>query len=151
MAVPEAQIAVEREVYVAPPPEVVFEYFIDPDLLTRWQAVEADVDPRPGGHMRLNITGRDVASGEFVAVEPPGRIAFTWGWEGNEGVPPGSSHVEITLEPDGDGTRVLVRHTGLPDESAAAGHGKGWSHYLTRVAVAASGGDPGPDPWAADD
>ena len=36
-------------------------------------------------------------------------------WEGNEGVPPGSTIVELTLEADGDGTVLSLRHTGLPD------------------------------------
>ena len=38
-----------------------------------------------------------------------------------------------------------MTHSGLPDAEEVAGHGKGWTHYLDRLAIAAAGGDPGPD------
>ena len=60
-------------------------------------------------------------------------------------MPPGSSLVEIDLIDQADGTLVRLTHSGLPDEEARANHGKGWAHYLDRLAVAAAGGDPGPD------
>ena len=31
--------------------------------------------------------------GEFVELDPPNHLVFTWGWEGDEDVPPGSSTV----------------------------------------------------------
>ena len=73
---------------------------------------------------------------------------FTFGWE-SEGsaVPPGSTTVEVTLEPDGDGTRVRLVHSGVPD-GIRAGSTEGWDHYLPRLVVAAEGGIPEPDPWA---
>lgn len=75
-----------------------------------------------------------------------------WGWEGAEAegghaVPPGSSRVEVSLEPDGDGTLVRLRHLGLPEEALEI-HGQGWDLYLGRLVVAGAGGDPGPDPSA---
>ena len=63
------------------------------------------------------------------------------------GVPPGSSTVEIDLLPEGDGTMVRFRHSGLPSEDAVQRHGHGWDHYLPRLQTAAQGGDPGRDPW----
>ena len=41
-------------------------------------------------------------------------MVFTWGWEGNEAVPPGSTTVEIDLEPDGDATTLTLRHCRRP-------------------------------------
>ena len=38
-----------------------------------------------------------------------------------------------------------MTHSGLPDPEACASHEQGWTHYLGRLAVAAAGGDPGPD------
>ena len=35
-------------------------------------------------------------------------------------------------------------HRGLPD-GAVGDHTSGWDHYLERLAIAASGGDAGPD------
>lgn len=143
--------AVEREVRIAARPETVFEFFTDPEKMIRWKGRRAELDARPGGTYRVEINDQAVALGEYVEVDPPGRIVFTWGWEGQEGgqgehaVPPGSSRVEITLEPHGDGTLVRLRHLDLPAESREL-HGQGWDLYLGRLTAAASGGDPGPDP-----
>ena len=83
--------------------------------------------------------------GEYVLVEPPSRVVFTWGWEGNPDLPPGSTTVEITLVPDGDGTIVRLRHGGLPDDDWREQHVGGWRRYLDRLTVAGAGGEPGPD------
>ena len=109
------------------------------------------MDPRPGGIYRVDVTGRDIARGEYVEITPPSKVVFTWGWEG-EGhpVPPGSSTVEISLIPDGQATIVRLRHSGLTAEQGAE-HAKGWEHYMARLATAAPGGDAGEDPWAARD
>jgi uncharacterized protein YndB with AHSA1/START domain len=87
-----------------------------------------------------------VAAGEYVEVTPPTRVIFTWGWEGDATLPPGTSTVEIDLQPDGTGTAVIVRHSGLPDGASAAVHEEGWRFFTERLAIAASGGDPGPMP-----
>ena len=56
------------------------------------------------------VHGPHIARGEYVEVDPPSRVVFTWGWEDQEtAVPPGSSTVEITLTPDGEGTKVRPR------------------------------------------
>jgi len=143
--------AVEREVRIAAGQETVFEFFIDPEKMILWKGRRAELDARPGGIYRVEINDQAIARGEYVAVDPPSRIVFTWGWEGQEAgsgehaVPPGSSRVEVTLEPDGDGTLVRLRHLDLPEASREI-HGQGWDLYLGRLAVAASGGDPGPEP-----
>jgi uncharacterized protein YndB with AHSA1/START domain len=138
-----------REVMIAAPPAVVFPFFVDPEKMVAWKAVEANLDPRPGGTFRIDVTGHDVARGEYVEIDPPRRVVFTFGWEaGAPSVPPGSTTVEITLIPDGDGTRVRLVHRGVPDE-IRAGSAEGWDHYLPRLVIAAEGGVPDPDPWAA--
>jgi uncharacterized protein YndB with AHSA1/START domain len=93
------------------------------------------------------VTNNDIARGEYVEIVPHSRVVFTWGWE-NSPIPPGSTTVEISLTPDGDGTIVRLRHTGLASE-AVLQHDQGWNHYLSRLVIAAGGGDPGPDPHAA--
>jgi hypothetical protein len=56
--------------------------------------------------------------------------------------------VEITFAPDDDGTTVTVVHAGLP-AAYTEQHRLGWAQFLDRLLIAAGGGDPGPDPWAA--
>jgi uncharacterized protein YndB with AHSA1/START domain len=138
-------IEVERR--IAAKPETVFSYFTDPEKMLRWMGVTADLDPKPGGIFRVNVTGKDIARGTYVEVTPHTRIVFTWGWEGSETRPgPGQSTVEALLAPDGDGTVLRIRHQGLTGEQRT-GHAEGWNHYLDRLVVSAAGGDPGPDSW----
>jgi uncharacterized protein YndB with AHSA1/START domain len=127
-------------------PATVFSFFTDRDRWLSWQGISAEIDARPGGVFRMNVRGDGWASGQFTAVEPYRRIVFTWGWEGPDSpVPPGSSTVEVTLEPDGDdGTLLTLVHSGLPLPALGI-HRDGWKHYLDRLTVRATGGDPGPD------
>jgi hypothetical protein len=69
-------------------------------------------------------------------------VVFTWGFENSDvGVDPGASTVEVTLAPDGDGTRLRLVHRDLP-ESERSPHDGGWDEMLGRLAIAATGGDP---------
>jgi uncharacterized protein YndB with AHSA1/START domain len=136
---------VELSIHVDASPATVFRYFVDPERLCRWQGASAELDPRPGGVYRVNVVGDNVALGTYVDVVPDERVVFTWGWEGNDGLPPGTTTVEVTLAPDGDGTLVQLRHYDLPTDEAAASHAEGWTHYLARLRIAAPGGDPGRD------
>lgn len=137
---------VEREVQVSASPETIFPFLIDPEKIVRWKGTEAMLDPRPGGIYRVNVAGKNMSRGEFVEVSPNSKVVFTWGWEGGDEVPPGSSTVEVSLTPDGDETIVRLSHTDLPTKESAAKHTIEWDHYMSRLAVAASGGDPGEDP-----
>jgi uncharacterized protein YndB with AHSA1/START domain len=146
MTVPEASDVIEREVRIAARPEVVFAFFTDPAKPMRWKGIDVALDPRPGGTYRAAINAQAIVRGEYVEVTPYTRVVFTWGWE-NSPIPPGSTTVEVSFTPDGDGTLVRLRHTGLAGE-AILEHTQGWDHYLPRLAAAAEGRDPGPDPHA---
>jgi uncharacterized protein YndB with AHSA1/START domain len=164
---------VEHEIRVAARPETVFAYFTDPVKMVQWMGADATLDPRPGGVCRIafqpsrasaEVTsaalggGPETAEriernpagvmlGEFVEVDPPRRIALTWGWEQELlATPPQSTSVEVSFIPDGEETIVRLAHRRLPAASVAF-HRTGWQHYLARLATAAAGGDPGHDPW----
>jgi uncharacterized protein YndB with AHSA1/START domain len=109
----------------------------------------ASFDVRPGGEYRVEVISGNVASGEFVELDPPNRLVWTWGWEPGSpsNVGPGSSTVEVELVPDGDGTLLKFAHVGLPDAEATQQHGHGWDHYLERLEIVARGDDPGRDTW----
>jgi len=153
---PPAKGTIHLERRIAAPPETVFAYFTDPDRYRQWQGTEAELDPRPGGTFRVRMTGLSghVASGVFEEVEPPTRVLFTWGWEAGEAlsedqtsIAPGASRVEVVLVPDGEGTILRLRHSGLPSESSCRLHDWGWDFSLDRLAVVTTGGDPGPNPY----
>jgi uncharacterized protein YndB with AHSA1/START domain len=148
---PSAAEPLRHEVRIDAPPEVVFPYFTDPARMVDWMGVAALLDPRPGGALRIDTNGRDVVLGEFVEVEPPRRVVFTWGFDGaTPMIAAGSTRVEVTLEPDGDGTLLVLRHHGLRGAPRDA-HDEGWTHYLARLVRVAVGDAPGRDPWIVDD
>ena len=124
---------VEHELRIEAPPETVFAYFVDPERLTSWMGRRATLDPRPGGACRVEFLEDAVMAGEFVEVSPPHRVVLAWGWEQERaGVPPRSTEVEVTLEPDGDATILRLVHRRLPSD-AVAFHRAGWDHYLAEL------------------
>jgi uncharacterized protein YndB with AHSA1/START domain len=133
-------VIVERR--VAAPPERVFAYFTDSAKWTAWQGTEAEIELRPGASWRVNVTGDGFASGQVVDVIPIRRVVFTWGWEQNSPVLPGSTTVTIDLVPDGDGTRIRLTHSDLPSDQVEL-HRAGWEHYGSRLAAVAEGREPG--------
>ena len=144
---PSATDPLRSEVTIAAPPEVVFPFLTDPARLVEWMGIAAVLDPRPGGGLRIQPNPRDIVLGEYLEVQPPHRVVFTWGFDGpSPFVAAGSTRVEVTLEPEGDGTRLILLHHDLPGP-AREPHGEGWAHYLKRLARAAAGDPPGPDPW----
>ncbi len=124
----EAMPSVVASVRIAAPPEIVFQYFIDPRLITEWLATSAELDPHPGGVFAIDVDGNP-ARGTFIEVDPPHRVVFTWGVLHREGLPPGSSWVEVDLEADRDHTVVTLTHHDLP-ESFRASHQEGWTKFL---------------------
>ena len=136
----------EVSVFIAARPETVFPYFTDPGRYVQWMGTIATFDPVPGGGYRVLIRDGVEAAGEFVEVDPPNRLVFTWGWTKDDAVPPGSTRVVVTLRAEDGGTRVVLRHYGLPDDAQREHHRKGWMAYLDRLDLRTRGLDPGPDP-----
>jgi uncharacterized protein YndB with AHSA1/START domain len=128
-------------------PRDVFPYLTDAVLIVRWMGDWAELDPTPGGKLVIDINGVPIR-GEYLVVEPPQRIVFSWGAAGSDKLAPGSTTVEVVLRPDGDGTLLELAHRGLPADELDQ-HGIGWGHFLERLVIAGPGGDPGPDPWAS--
>jgi uncharacterized protein YndB with AHSA1/START domain len=127
--------------YIEAPPEVVFPYFTDPALIVKWIGDRAELNPQPGGVFSLGM-GQVTACGAFITVEPPYRVAFSWGIPGSDTLPPGGSAVEVVLTPDGHGTMVVLSHRGLRAADIGT-HRAGWEHQLGLLRVAAGLGGPG--------
>jgi uncharacterized protein YndB with AHSA1/START domain len=142
----EESLIVRREQHIAAPPAAVFALLTDPEKILRWMGTEAQVEPQPGGLYLLNVNDTRRARGTFREVVPVHRLAYSFGWEGSEEVPPGSSLIEIDLiEQPPDGTLLRLTHTGLPNAEQCAQHAEGWAYYVDRLAKVAAGRDPGPD------
>ena len=131
---------------IAAPPDQVYPYLTRPDAIVTWMGDYAVLDAVPGGVFHLDINGVPVR-GRYLELDPPHRLLISWGHAGSEVLPPGASTVEITLAAIPGGTRVTVEHRDLPPGEAAQ-HAIGWPRFLARLALAGTGRDPGPDPFA---
>ena len=138
-------LVVRRETHIAAPPAIVFAFLTDPEKIVSWMGTEVETELHPGGLYLVKGIGGRVARGAFREVVPVHRLAYSFGWDGDEEVPPGSSLVEIDLIDRDGGTLLRMTHSGLPNAATCAGHDAGWAHYLGRLAIAAAGRDPGID------
>ena len=137
---------VQREITIDAPPSAVFEFLTNPAKMVLWMGTEALLEPWPGGRYRVNVSGHERVRGKVLEIIPDRRLVFTWGWEeGSLPLAPGQSTVEISLEPDGDRTRLRLIHRDLPPVLHAF-HRRGWDYALPRLALGATGRILGPDP-----
>lgn len=125
-------VTIEQTVQVKASPETLWSFWTEPARLCEWWGIEAEVDPEPGGTFRVVMGEGPVMRGAFVELSRPDRLVFTFGWEHNaagEPLAPGSTRVEVTLAPAGEGTLVVLRHSQLPAAHAGE-HGMGWAFFL---------------------
>lgn len=127
----------EISIRIAARPATVFRFLSDPERFCAWMGDGASL----GGDQTIRVqypTGQ-VAEGRVLEMVADRRLVFSYGYRDNAAIGPGSTTVRIELEPDGDGTRVVLTHEGLPDTTAKRGHEGGWTHYLSRLRGAAVG------------
>jgi uncharacterized protein YndB with AHSA1/START domain len=141
-------LVVRRETHIAAPPATVFAFLTDPEKILSWMGTEATTEAQPAGLYLVKGCGgvrNRAARGAFREVVPVHRLAYSFGWEGDQEVPPGSSLIEIDLIDRDGGTLLRMTHSGLPNAAQCTGHDRGWAHYLGRLAIAATGRNPGID------
>jgi uncharacterized protein YndB with AHSA1/START domain len=136
------EAAIEREIFIAASPEIVFGFLVDPALMAFWIGTFHKLEPRPGGIFQIEVSPGNYARGIFTEVTPPNRVAFTWGWQSPDPelaiVPPGKSLVEIDLVRMEGGTLLRLRHSRLP-EVASKIHCERWAVHLGRLEAVATG------------
>jgi len=146
------QTSVLAEIFIAAPPERVFQAITDPDQLIRWwgqnglyRITERSADLRLGGKWSSVGVGADGTQfrveGEYLEIDPPRRLVHTWiasymgsartvvYWE----LAPQSVHGLHPSGPKkaGTGTLVKLRHEGFAGAAQAAiGHGEGWKRVF---------------------
>ncbi|MFI6597342.1 SRPBCC domain-containing protein [Nonomuraea sp. NPDC050536] len=120
--------------------EEAFDAWTNPDRMSQWlfpgsgTVAEASADPVVGGRFRiakLFPTGVDEVTGEYLVVEPPTRLVFTWQSPGSTGARP--TRVTVTLTPDGDTTQMTILHERLPAPRFRAGAEAAWSDILSKL------------------
>ncbi len=94
---------VEREVTVPLPAEEAWTLVTDSEELERWLAPEVELEPREGGEVRIVGDDGQERHGTVELVEAPRRLRFAWTGDDED-----ATVVEITVDPDGEGSRIRV-------------------------------------------
>ena len=131
-------VTIEQTVRIAASPATVWTFWTQPERVAEWWGSGAEVVAAPGGVFRVVMDNGVAMRGEFTELDPPHRLAFTFGWEQDlpaGPLPPGSTRVEVTLTPDQDETVLVLRHFDMPVTHAAE-HEKGWSFFVGERLVA---------------
>lgn len=127
------------EIFIAAPRERIFEALTDPKQAVRWwgqndryHLSEFIMDTKVGGKWSTaggSMKMGDInVHGEFVEVDPPRRLAYTWisSWM------PKTTTVLWELEAQNDGTLVKLTHTGFAgDAEQAQNHSHGWNLVIS--------------------
>jgi uncharacterized protein YndB with AHSA1/START domain len=127
-------LVVRRQIAV--PRERVFQAWLDSESLAHWMRpagtshATVTVDPRVGGGFRIVMDGAPHGcvehTGEYLAIEPPSRLSFTWISKHTEQRP---TVVTIEFLERGTGTELVLTHRGLP-ASQVEGHRRGWTDIV---------------------
>jgi uncharacterized protein YndB with AHSA1/START domain len=124
-------------------PARVFTLVTEPDALAEWwgphgfTTPEIEQDLREGGAYRFTMQPPEGdafhLSGEFLHVDPPRELAFTFRWD--EPDPDDRETVVVlSLEAVGDSTEVSLTHRGFATEERLALHRDGWADSFERLA-----------------
>jgi uncharacterized protein YndB with AHSA1/START domain len=135
-------LAIEREVLIEAPTEVVWRIITEPDQMSLWFADRVDLVTVPGAHgyMGFGDQGGPVV---VETVDRPNRFSFRWNHpRGQEPVVGNSMLVEFSLTPQGE-ERTLLRVTesghelrDWADEEKqrySDEHREGWGEFLDRL------------------
>jgi uncharacterized protein YndB with AHSA1/START domain len=123
--------------HIAVPRERVFEAWLDSESLAQWMRpldfthATVSVDPRVGGGFRIVMEGRTDGGdyehrGEYLAIEPPSLLSFTWISKATDYKP---TVVTIEFHERGTGTELVLTHRRLPPKAAEA-HREGWTDIV---------------------
>jgi uncharacterized protein YndB with AHSA1/START domain len=126
----------------------LFEVWTSPDKLSQWWGVAegyktpiAEVDLRVGGTYRLGMQPPDsedihTVVGEFVEIDPPSRLVYTWGWDPDGqrmSDLEGDTLVTVEFNDMGGSTELVLTHERFPSEESRDQHSHGWDSMLDHL------------------
>ncbi len=103
-------------------PKRVMQLLTDAELIRKWSGSEAVVENKAGGRFELF----DGWVKGTVLKTSGNELAYTWKEENWEK----ESEVHYLLKEDEAGTKVILHHTGLPNEDEVKAHKSGWTDFF---------------------
>ena len=123
------------------PRQRVYDAWTKAEELKTWHAPGpltvslAEMDVRPGGKYRIHMLAPDGkehrVSGVYREVDPPKKVVYSWGWDGDH--PVKDSTVTIEFLDRGDATEVVLTHSGITHDGERKGHTEGWTSILDKL------------------
>jgi uncharacterized protein YndB with AHSA1/START domain len=142
---------VTLEIFIAAPRERIFQAITDPAQASQWWGRKDqyyfnhfDMDVRVGGKWSTTGTspknGDLEVHGEFLEVDPPRRLAYSW----SSSWMPAVTKVLWEFDSQSNGTLVRLTHSGFAgDANQTQGHSHGWSLVFTWLQAFAERGELG--------
>jgi uncharacterized protein YndB with AHSA1/START domain len=137
---------IQKEILIPQPREKVWGAIADSAALAEWMFPN-NFEPRVGHRFTFRVPGKPevkfeglVVRCEVLECEPPGRLSFSW----SAGGAVENTRVEFRLEPDGEGTRVFLEHSGFEisaafGEQAFKGAEYGWAKMFKQLEAVVTG------------
>jgi uncharacterized protein YndB with AHSA1/START domain len=136
---PPEERAIELEIEIFAPPERVWRAWTEGEEFIAWwgedgkyRVTEWSGDVRPGGSWRADGLYPDgstfTVGGDYVRVEPPSHLAFTWRPDWSETAE--ETVVAIDFLPTPKGTLPKLRHSGFTTDQSCGNHHQGWIQVL---------------------
>lgn len=139
------ELSMEVTRHLPHPPEKVFDAWLDPVMLAKFmtpgpgmEVPEATSDAKVGGRFRILMRAPEAGDlpheGEYLEIERPNRIKFTW-------VSPYSqenSTVTLDFNAANGGTDLRLHHVRFPSEESRDNHHGGWTAILASLEEALS-------------
>jgi uncharacterized protein YndB with AHSA1/START domain len=106
-------------------PKRVMQLLTDPVLIRKWSGDEAILENKAGGRFEM-FDGWVMGS---VLKTSENELAYTWlAGDWPEGTKP--SEVHYLLKEDEAGTKVILHHTGFPNQKEMDSHKTGWTDFF---------------------
>lgn len=116
----------------------VFAAWLDPESLVQWMRpgrtteATAEVDPRQAGKFRIVMmhgAERFEHTGEYLVIEPPARLSFTWVSQATDHKP---TVVTVDFLEWSGGTELVLTHQRVP-LSQVDSHRSGWTDIARKL------------------
>lgn len=144
----ENKIVIKRKLHASI--EKVWDALTIPSNLAQWHSPEGMTCPevtgdlRVGGRYRIVMEGKNMPNpdhngimavgGEYLEIERPTRLVFTWLWEGAP-EKTHTTHIEINLKEIDGTTDLELIQSGFPDDHMKHEHDMGWNSTFNKLDV----------------